>query len=106
MVFVVGYDRDVVSDAILDVKLFDPSVRTLTIEQNARSPRRIKRFINAFSLEYGLDTEWETMGVETLVRVLIIDVYFPDFGRLLRARQRLDPVADFHNYVAVRDGLR
>lgn len=131
LVFVIGYDRDVVSDAILDVKqysesitshhylekivqlvfrlpsvsdqaatalldvyleasgtaeLFDESARSLTIEQNARNPRRIKRFINAFVLEYGLDAEWKDMGPETLVRVLIIDVYFPEFGQSLRSR--------------------
>jgi hypothetical protein len=151
LVFIVGYDRDVVSDAILDVKqysdavtshhylekivqlvyrlpsvsdeaaqrilslylersatdaLFDAPVRTLTIEQNTRNPRRMKRFINAFILEYGLDAEWEPMGAETLVRTLIIDVYFPDFGRLLRARSQRDPVRDFRDYVAVRGILR
>lgn len=151
LVFVVGYDRDVVSDAILNVKqysdgvtshhylekivqlayrlpsvsddaanqllnvylessatanLFDRSARALTIEQNTRNPRRIKRFINAFILEYGLDSEWEEMGAETLVRVLIIDVYFPEFGQALRSRSKRDPVRDFRDYVAVRDILR
>ena len=151
LVFVVGYDRGVVSDAILDVKeyssavtshqylekivqlvyrlpeigdghidrllevylrasgthaLFDRSVRALTIEQNGRNPRRIKRFINAFILEYALDPEWQTMGPEMLVRVLMIDVYFPDFGRLLRSRARRDPVYDFREYVTVRNILR
>jgi hypothetical protein len=151
LVFVVGYDRDVVSDAILNFKhysdavtshhylekiiqlvyrlpevsdeaadalldmylgtsgtadLFDRSARSLTIEQNARNPRRIKRFINAFVLEYGLDAEWKDMGPETLVRVLIIDVYFPDFGRLLRSRSQRDPVREFRDYVAVREIVR
>jgi len=107
LVFVVGYDRDVVSDAVLEVKrysdavtshhyvekiiqlvyrlpsvgddasealldlylhasgtsdLFDRPARSLTIEQNERNPRRIKRFINAFVLEYRLDAEWQEMG--------------------------------------------
>jgi hypothetical protein len=151
LVFIVGYDRDVVSDAILDVKqysdavtshrylekivqlvyrlpgvgddeaegllrgyldasgtaaLFDRSARSLTIEQNGRNPRRIKRFLNAFILEYGLDAEWQKMGPETLVRALIIDVYFPDFGRLLRLRSSRDPVGDFREYVAIRDIVR
>jgi KAP family P-loop domain/TIR domain len=150
LVFVVGYDRDVVTDAILDVKqyqhedtshhyvekivqlvyrlpsvsdgdaerllelylqaartvqLFDPPTRTLTIDQNVRNPRRIKRFINAFILEFGLDAEWSEFGAETLVRVLIIDLYFPDFGRLLRGRGP-DPVQGFRDYVAVREILR
>jgi hypothetical protein len=78
----------------------------LTIDQNSRNPRRIKRFINAFILEYGLDSEWEDMGAETLVRVLIIDVYFPEFGRLLRSKSTRDPVQEFRDYIAVRDILR
>jgi hypothetical protein len=151
LVFVIGYDRDVVSDAILDIKqysdsitshhylekiiqlvyrlpsvsdeganklldvylensatkeLFDSSARSLTLDQNARNPRRIKRFINGFILEYGLDPEWEQIGPEMLVRVLIVDVYFPEFGNLLRSRAERDPVRDFREYVAVRDILR
>jgi hypothetical protein len=101
-VFVVGYDHNVISDAILHEKkygeavksqdyiekivqivhrigppsddeaqallgsyteasrttdYFFDSARPLVIERNARNPRRIKRFINGFILEYGLDPE-------------------------------------------------
>jgi hypothetical protein len=151
LVFVIGYDRDVVSDAILGAKhfeddtisfrylekivqlvyrlptvseesaarlldiylersatrdLFDATCRSLTIEQNARNPRSIKRFINNFILEYGLDSDWERFGAETLVRVLIIDVYFPEFGQLLRTRSEEDPVQQFRTYRSVREALR
>ena len=78
----------------------------LTIEQNDRNPRRIKRFLNGFTLEYALDAEWERLGAELLVRVLIIDVYFPEFARLLRGRQMRDPVEDIRQYSAVRDIVR
>ena len=150
-VFVVGYDRTVVSDAILDAKqysesttshnylekiiqivyripdpgdaevnalmdlyldrsetgaLFDSSARALVIEQNTRNPRRVKRFINGFVLEYGLDSEWRDLGPETLVRVLILDLYFPDFAVLLRSRSTRDPVEDFTGYVQAREVLR
>jgi KAP family P-loop domain/TIR domain len=151
LVFVIGYDRDVVSDAILNAKdygddaqsfrylekivqlvyrlpgvsdraaarlldiylthsatqqLFDETCRALTIEQNARNPRRIKRFINGFILEYGLDADWENLGAETLVRVLIIDVYFNEFGQLLRTRSEADPVQEFRQYIELRRGFR
>jgi hypothetical protein len=107
LVFVVGYDPEIVSDAVLQQKqyskavtshqyvekivqtvyripeigdagcrglmhvcldasgtrtLFDESATTLTIEQNERNPRRVKRFINSFVLEYQLDREWEQLG--------------------------------------------
>lgn len=40
------------------------------------------------------------------MRVLIIDLYFPDFARLLRSRSQRDPVKDFRDYVAVREIVR
>jgi hypothetical protein len=151
LVFVIGYDRDVVSDAVLNFKqysdavksyhyvekiiqlvyrlpsisdkgaealltlylgasgtteLFDEPGRSLAIDQNGRNPRRIKRFINAFILEYGLDSEWQEIGAKVLARVLIIDLYFPEFALLLRSRQFPDPVGDFRGYVVVRNIVR
>jgi hypothetical protein len=150
-VFVVGYDRNVVSDSILNIKqygdsvtshqylekivqivyripdpgddevealmdmylavsetsdLFDQPARSLVIEQNARNPRRIKRFVNAFVLEYGLDAEWREFGAETLARVLILYLYFPDFAALWKSRSERDPVEHFRRYVKARDSLR
>jgi predicted KAP-like P-loop ATPase len=111
LVFVVGFDESVVSDAILHEKqysksvtsrqylekviqiryrippasdnqsreliraymnqssttqLFDDSSQSLVIERNTRNPRRIKRFINGFILEYKLDPEWEQLGADHL----------------------------------------
>jgi hypothetical protein len=151
LVFVIGYDPDVVSDAVLNTKhyseaitshqyvekivqivyripgisdagsnelmdiylagsgtreLFDDSATSLTIEQNERNPRRVKRFINSFVLEYGLDAEWEQLGPSALVRVLLVDAYFPEFGRQLRSRAEIDPVDEFREYVFVREQLR
>jgi hypothetical protein len=151
LVFVIGYDPDVVSDAVLNMKqysqaitshqyvekivqivyripgigdagshdlmdiylegsgtrdLFDDSVITLAIDQNERNPRRVKRFINSFVLEYQLDAEWEQLGPSALVRVLLVDAYFPEFGRQLRSRSELDPADDFREYVYVREQLR
>ena len=150
-VFVIGYDRDVVSDAILDVKhytdsqsshhylekvvqivyrvpepgdagvgrlidlyldssrtgrLFDVAARSLVVEQTGRNPRRVKRFINAFLLEYGLDAEWSELGPDTLVRVLILDFYFPQFAARLRSRSDRDPIHEFESYTVVRNILR
>jgi KAP-like P-loop domain-containing protein len=150
-VFVVGFDNNVISEAILERKqyskavtsrdymekiiqigyripqagdeqveglvesyvqdsrtadLFESSARSLVVERNARNPRRIKRFINGFILEYGLDREWEDIGAETLVKVLILYMYFPDFARLLDERAKDDPFTEFLGYCDVRSALR
>jgi CheY-like chemotaxis protein len=150
-VFVVGYDRNVISDAILHEKKygeaiksqdyiekivqivhrigppsdaqaqalldsytmaslttehFYDSARPLVIERNARNPRRIKRFINGFILEYGLDPEWEDFGPVTLIHVLILYMYFPDFARLMNDRTDREPIGEFLEYREVRDMLR
>jgi len=150
-VFVVGYDRNIISDAILHekkygeatksqdyiekivqivhrigppdedqakallnaythasltTKYFEDSARPVVIERNARNPRRIKRFINGFILEYGLDPEWERFGPVTLIHVLILYMYFPDFARLMNDRSHHDPIGEFLEYRQVRDTLR
>ena len=150
-VFVIGYDREVISDAVLSLKqygdsdtshrylekivqisyripdvsdeqvdrlmglylgssgtgdLFDDVALRLVIEQNSRNPRRLKRFINGFILEYGLDADWAQLGPDTLVRVLILDLYFSNFSILMRSRSSRDPVEDFMLYQRVRTDLR
>jgi CheY-like chemotaxis protein len=150
MVFVIGFDKDIVSDAILHEKqysksvtsrqylekliqinyripaptdtqsaalmtaymsdsntaaLFDESAQSLVIERNTRNPRRIKRFINGFILEYKVDPDWEELGAETLVRILIIYFYFPQFAVLLDDRSR-NPISEFLDYLLVRRVMR
>jgi CheY-like chemotaxis protein len=85
---------------------FEPSARALVIERNSRNPRRIKRFINNFVLRYGLDAEWAEIGATQLIRVQILDMYFPDFARLLARRSETDVLDEFLEYVEVRPILR
>ena len=151
LVFVIGFDQGIVSEAILEQKrysqavtsdsylekivqitfrvpvpgdhdaqqlldaytgasrtaeLFPAPARSLVIERNQRNPRRIKRFINRFILEYDLDPEWKDLGPETLVRVLIIHMYFPGFGRLLDTPSDDDPVGEFLEFAQVHGILR
>jgi CheY-like chemotaxis protein len=88
-------------------KLFESSsVRELVIERNARNPRRIKRFINNFILRYGLDPDWSDIGAPVLIRVQILDMYFPDFADLLAERSERDVLDEFLEYVEVRGTLR
>jgi hypothetical protein len=100
-------------DAYLDesrtAELFsDPALKALVAERNARNPRRIKRFINAFILEWGLDHAWAEEGFNpaVVVRVVILYLYFPDFAALLEAPTDEDPVENFGRYLEVRRTLR
>jgi CheY-like chemotaxis protein len=78
--------------------LFNEAARRLVIDRNQRNPRRIKRFLNAFVLLYALDPEWQQLGPEPLVEVLLLDTHFADFMALFRAGSELDPVAEFLVY--------
>jgi CheY-like chemotaxis protein len=151
LVFIIGYDADVISESILEQKsyastvtsrhylekivqityrvrrpgdeqsqrllqgflqrsgtagLFDQATTSLVVERNDRNPRRIKRFINRFVLDYRLDADWERLGPASLVRVLVLETYFPAFLRLLEDGGGGDPVEEFHRYVAARQALR
>jgi hypothetical protein len=147
-VFVLGYDRNVISDSILRQKSYGPAVRasdyiekivqiTYTLDRpsddaaerlveeyltvagvadllaesergllstrNARNPRRIKRFINNFVVEYQLDADWRELGAPLLIRALLLVMYYPEVvGRLGTGRGR-DPLREAVDYArAVR----
>jgi CheY-like chemotaxis protein len=78
--------------------LFNEAARRLVLDRNQRNPRRIKRFLNAFVLLYALDPEWQQLGPERLVEVLLLDTHFAEFMTLFRAGSEVDPVAEFLSY--------
>jgi CheY-like chemotaxis protein len=67
--------------------------------RSARNPRRIKRLINGFGLECALNPVWESFRAEAVIRVLLLQQLYPDFYRVLLARDG----ADVH---AAREFLR
>lgn len=149
-VFVVGFDKTIVSEAVLEQKRYsktvtgsdyiekivqiqyrlpeptpdqlralmtaytndsrtarlldDEDARTLIVSENARNPRRVKRFLNTFVLEHKLDADAATIPPATLIRTLILEMYFWDFIRL--AQEGGDPIKEFVNYLDVREKLR
>jgi hypothetical protein len=151
LVFVLGYDNTVVSQAILEEKkygntvtgrdylekviqisyriprpeqeqalallrqyagacgmqgLLDDAAETLVVERNRWNPRRIKRFLNSFVLEYGLDPDWAAMGPQSLIHALLLYIYFPDFASLFEEGGDTDTLAQFLDYAAQRTRLR
>jgi hypothetical protein len=85
--------------------LFNEAARRLVIDRNQRNPRRIKRFLNSFVLLYALDPEWQRLGPERLVEVLLLDTHFAEFMTLFRAGSEVDPVAEFVHYRDEREEI-
>jgi hypothetical protein len=151
IVFVVGYDQDIVSELVLKKKgyseqiagrdylekfiqivyriprsvsdqsdallkslletsgtasLFGATERKLVIEGSASNPRRIKRFINGFVLAYGLDGRWRDFDPQSLIRLHLLHMYFPEFARMLERSSKRDPIEEYLEYRQARDLLR
>ncbi|MET9407330.1 P-loop NTPase fold protein [Streptomyces sp. NPDC002935] len=76
----------------------------LIAHRSARNPRRIKRLINGFGLECALNPVWESFSAEAVIRVLLLQQLYPDFYRVLLARDGADVHAarEFLRYRAAR----
>jgi CheY-like chemotaxis protein len=143
IVFVVGYDEDIVTDVVLrdkgygdkttarnylekfiqisyripraeesqsetlikallqasgTARLIGETERRLILEGSSSNPRRIKRFINGFILVYELDPRWREFRPQSLVRILLLQMYFPEFARLLEDSSERDPAEEFLEY--------
>jgi hypothetical protein len=64
-------------------------MRNLIIERTGRNPRRIKRLINSFVMEYQLDPDWAEVGAEQLIKIILLQHFYPNFYRVL-----VDPRVD------------
>ena len=87
-------------------ELFDDAGRKLVIDRNGRNPRRMKRFINRFILDYRLDPASQDLDPELLIKLLILETYFPDFVRLFTSATEKNPVQEFLEYAETRELLR
>ena len=86
--------------------LIDDNVATILARGSGRNPRKIKRIINSFVLEYELDSSWRTsaLGSEQLVRAVLLQQLYSSFYELLvREDAGEDPIGAFLDYVDVRD---
>jgi tetratricopeptide (TPR) repeat protein len=87
-------------------QLFDGAVARALAEHAGRNPRRIKRLINRFVVEYQLDPEWAALGADALIRVVLLQDFYPGFHRLLARSADLDPIEEFDGYLAVVEADR
>jgi hypothetical protein len=86
--------------------LFDDSMKKVVIERTGRNPRRIKRLINSLILEYHLDRSWDEFGVKNLVRIIMVQHFYPDFYRVLANPRYRDPIHDFLLYREYRTAVK
>ena len=75
-------------------------------ERSGRNPRRIKRLINSFVLEYHLNHAWHEIGVENLVKVIMLQNFYLSFYRILIDPRGDDPVRDFLAYQDFRSNIK
>ena len=90
------------------VNLFDETVTNIITEGAGRNPRRIKRIINSFVLEYHLDSDWSQppLGSTLLVTAIILQhLYTPFYDLLVSENLDANPIGEFIDYVCVRNGM-
>jgi hypothetical protein len=87
-------------------KLFGDSARQIVVQGTERNPRRIKRLINSFILEYRLDPVLASLGAETLISVILLQHFYPEFYRLLARPQGPDVANEFLTYQGLRSRLQ
>ncbi|MGW7535997.1 P-loop NTPase fold protein [Amycolatopsis sp. NPDC054798] len=85
---------------------FDESTKNMVIERTGRNPRRIKRLINSFVLEYHLSRSWDELGAGNLVKVIMLQHFYPDFYRLLANPKHRDPIREFLAYHEYRAAVK
>lgn len=82
--------------------LFQGAVAQAVTRHAGRNPRRIKRLINRFVIEYRLDPQWQQFGADALIRVILLQDLYPEFYALLARLEEADPIDEFLEYVKVR----
>lgn len=82
--------------------LFQGAVADAVTRHAGRNPRRIKRLINRFVIEYRLDPQWRQFGADALIRVILLHDFYPEFYGLLARVDGLDPIDEFTEYLALR----
>lgn len=82
-------------------ELIDETVTRALAERTNRNPRRIKRVINSFVLEYMLEPDWaeSQLGAANLIKVVLLYQLYPWFYDVLVGDySSIDPIGDFLEY--------
>jgi hypothetical protein len=88
------------------VELIDDTVTKILTEGTVRNPRRIKRIINSFVIEYRLDPVWRQppLGSAQLVTAILLQhLYAPFYDVLVNEESAINPIEEFLDYVQIRE---
>jgi hypothetical protein len=88
--------------------LIDHTVQDILAEGTGRNPRRIKRIINSFVLEYSLDPAWRESPLSSallVTAILLQHLYVPFYDLLVSEEAGENPIVEFLDYVRVREKL-
>jgi hypothetical protein len=86
--------------------VIDNQAENILAERTGRNPRKIKRLINSFILEYQLDPTWREppLGAGQLVTaILLYHLYAPFYDLLVRDESRDDLIGDLLDYAEIRE---
>jgi hypothetical protein len=92
------------ADAGVGELIRGPVVRAIA-DHAQRNPRRIKRLINRFVIEYRLDPEWAEFGALSLISTMLLQDGYPAFYRLVTLSGEFDPIEVFDGYLALIEGF-
>ncbi len=83
----------------------EDTVVALLVEQAGRNPRRIKRVINSFVMEYRLGAAWRAapLGSAPLIVAIVLQHLYPSFfDWLVEPGSGDDPIGEFLEYADVK----
>ena len=86
--------------------LIDEQVAEALVQGAGRNPRKIKRIINSFVLEYRLEPAWgrSPLGSDQLVRAILLQhLYSPFYDILVSEESGEDPIREFLDYLEIRN---
>jgi CheY-like chemotaxis protein len=85
--------------------LIDETVTEILSQRTGRNPRRIKRIINSFVLEYRLNPAWRqpNVGSQLVTAILLQQLYRRFYDLLISEGISEDLISEFLDYVEVRD---
>jgi KAP family P-loop domain len=87
-------------------ELFNETVTNILVEGTSRNPRKIKRIINSFVLEYRLDPAWRQppLGSWLLVTAILLQHLYASFYELLVSEHSgVNPIDEFLDYILFRE---
>jgi CheY-like chemotaxis protein len=105
-----GFVRQCARDSGIHA-LINVDLVSLIADRCGRNPRRIKKLINGFVLEVGLNRLWRDFGpqaADSAIRTLLLQHLYPDFYRMLVGSGTAygDVLTEFRTYRQVRRTLR